>query len=194
MVNISKGYVYVLEDEFGRVKIGKSSNPTARFQSISTGSGLSIVKTYLTPTLNQYGDLELFLHGIFAEHRGIGEWFSVSFDEVVDYVKTLELSPYDKNALLENYIKISKRIVTKQRIRDKFFTPMEEKILFSILMFGNVKAKIIRGADNKPLNQLGLRSIITSSIQDIQKTMTSLEAKHIIKKIQDGKQVFYKLA
>jgi T5orf172 domain. len=68
------GYVYVIENENGRVKIGKSVDPEKRIMSIQMISGYKVVRKYITPELHQYSKLETFFHNHFNENRSIGEW------------------------------------------------------------------------------------------------------------------------
>lgn len=89
------GYVYVIENENHKVKIGKSTNPERRVMSIKSQSGYNIISSYFSPQLHQYGELELYLHDIFKENRVIGEWFDVNYKTVVSYFKSLDLSKWD---------------------------------------------------------------------------------------------------
>ena len=86
------GYVYVIENENHKIKIGKSINPEKRIMGIKMTSGCEIIRTYITPELHQYSGLETFLHNHFNEYRYIGEWFNIGYDLVVKYVSTLDFS------------------------------------------------------------------------------------------------------
>lgn len=89
------GYVYVIESENHKVKIGKSINPEKRIISIKMTSGCEIVRTYVTPELHQYSALEAFLHSHFSKYRYIGEWFNVDYDIVTKYVSALNFSTWN---------------------------------------------------------------------------------------------------
>lgn len=89
------GYVYVVENENHRVKIGRSTNPSKRVMSIKSQSGYNIINSYFSPALYQYGELELFLHKVFKESRVRGEWFDISYEEVVSYLQSLDISKWN---------------------------------------------------------------------------------------------------
>ena len=89
------GYVYVIENENHKVKIGKSINPEKRIISIKRTSGCEIVRTYVTPELHQYSALEAFLHSHFSKYRDIGEWFNISYHDAVSYVSALKFDEWN---------------------------------------------------------------------------------------------------
>ena len=89
------GYVYVIESENHKVKIGKSINPEKRIINIKRTSGCEIVRTYVTPELHQYSALEAFLHSHFSKYRYIGEWFNIDYDLVTEYVSALDFSTWN---------------------------------------------------------------------------------------------------
>lgn len=89
------GYVYVVENENHRVKIGRSTNPSKRVMSIKSQFGYNIINSYFSPVLYQYGELELFLHNVFKESRVRGEWFDISYEEVVSYLQSLDISKWN---------------------------------------------------------------------------------------------------
>lgn len=89
------GYVYIIENENGRVKIGKSTNPKSRVMNIRSQSGYNIVNSHFSPPLYQYSELESYLHDTFKERRVIGEWFDISYKTVVSYFKSLDLSKWN---------------------------------------------------------------------------------------------------
>ena len=89
------GYVYVIESENHKVKIGKSINPEKRIISIKRTSGCEIVRTYVTPELHQYSALEAFLHSHFSKYRYIGEWFNIDYHDAVSYVSALKVDEWN---------------------------------------------------------------------------------------------------
>ena len=105
------GYVYIIENENGKVKIGKSTNPKRRVMNIQSQSGYSIVNSHFSPPLYQYSELESYLHDIFKESRGIGEWFDISYKTVVSYFESLDLSEWnveptrEEKEMTSNFIK-----------------------------------------------------------------------------------------
>ena len=89
------GYVYVIENENHKVKIGRSINPEKRIKHIEKISGYKVVNIYVTPCLHQYIQLETFLHGHFATNRSIGEWFNISYHDAVSYVSALKFDEWN---------------------------------------------------------------------------------------------------
>ena len=110
------GYVYIIENENGRVKIGKSTNPKVRVMSIKSQSGYNIISSHFSPPLYQYSELESYLHGIFKESRVIGEWFDINYETVVSYFESLDLSRWNIEPTKEEKEKTSNFI--KYLIKD----------------------------------------------------------------------------
>jgi hypothetical protein len=81
------GYVYIISDG-EKIKIGRSINPENRVRGISTQGGMKLVDTCFVSCENAHV-VEAAAHRHFSEQRGIGEWFSVAFDEAVTVVKQL---------------------------------------------------------------------------------------------------------
>lgn len=81
---LEQGHVYVIQDNMGRIKIGKSINPTTRINQIRTASGITIKNKYVTKELLSQGYIEKRMHEIYADNRTIGEWFEgISFKDVI---------------------------------------------------------------------------------------------------------------
>lgn len=88
------GYVYVVENENHKVKIGMTVDPDRRIATLETQGGYKIISRYVTPSLKYYSRLESDLHRKFSDCRDIGEWFNIDFNTVVDYVESMDLSLY----------------------------------------------------------------------------------------------------
>jgi hypothetical protein len=74
-------YVYLMYSvERGDYKIGISKNPKKRIKQLQTGSGEKIVliDQYLT---KYYSEVEVSLHGLYAPHHNLGEWFNIGIVE-----------------------------------------------------------------------------------------------------------------
>ena len=104
-------YIYVLLNLAGNIKIGKTTNMAQRIQSLSgsNGGGETIVNWYCSPATWLY-TIEKIAHEHFNYARLSGEWFDgikVSFDEAVEYVKSLFTSrDYERcNELRKRIIK-----------------------------------------------------------------------------------------
>jgi len=94
VLNDGQIYIYVLKNSVGNIKIGKTTNMAQRIQSLSgsNSAGYDIVKWYCSPTATYLYTIEKIAHDHFNYARLSGEWFDgikVSFDEAVEYVKSL---------------------------------------------------------------------------------------------------------
>jgi len=87
MSNIELLHIYVLKNQFQLIKIGIASNVGKRIKNIQTNSGVPIIQHYESPSCANATQIEKAVHEHFAEHRKLGEWFDISFDDAVDYVK-----------------------------------------------------------------------------------------------------------
>ncbi len=83
------GYVYIIENEHLRVKIGKTISLDKRIRTIETQSGNKINRVYTSPKCSNYSNIEASMHKIFSSKRLIGEWFDITFDEAVSELKKL---------------------------------------------------------------------------------------------------------
>jgi len=100
------GHVYVVEDENGRVKIGRSINPEQRIKDISTTAGVKITKVFVSGDLRNYGNIENILLKKFRNEFSVGEWVNRPFDDVVKSANKLipEIGiEYSGSDLIENY-------------------------------------------------------------------------------------------
>lgn len=104
------GYVYVVENENHKVKIGQTINPDRRIATLETQGGYRIVSRYVTKELYQYSQLELFLHDKFREYRDVGEWFNCEFSTVKEYVDTLDIDEWNKPPTNEEIAEHERRI------------------------------------------------------------------------------------
>lgn len=72
----NKQYVYLMENEMGRFKIGISHDVENRRMQLQGSSGLYIkIVAYYKPLYRQASDIEKQLHSLFAKYRTLGEWF-----------------------------------------------------------------------------------------------------------------------
>ena len=85
----NKGFAYILESgDF--VKIGHTKNLQQRLHVVLRTSGRPITRVAVSPSCNNYCQIETQLHKQFSNARYIGEWFVVKFDEVVSALDKLE--------------------------------------------------------------------------------------------------------
>lgn len=75
------GYVYIIEDELGRIKIGATIRPHQRIRAIETSTGLEVVQLSMCGPISDYLGLERRLHQHFKHQRIMGEWFTTPFEE-----------------------------------------------------------------------------------------------------------------
>ena len=75
-----EGYVYLVHAKgTGRYKIGRSTNPLKRYETLKTQSPypLTVIKSFYT--FDMIAD-EAFLHAEFGKFRIYGEWFEITWD------------------------------------------------------------------------------------------------------------------
>jgi predicted GIY-YIG superfamily endonuclease len=84
----STGYVYLIKNEKGLVKIGRSINPQARITCISTQSGETYTEVYISKKIKYYNKAEVALHKKFAPKRVVGEWFDIDMAEAIEFIES----------------------------------------------------------------------------------------------------------
>lgn len=82
-----KGYVYVIQFESGKVKIGISVQPKKRFRTLENSSGTLIEKRYISEINENYKEVEKEAKKEYKSKNILGEYYDVSFDELVEYVE-----------------------------------------------------------------------------------------------------------
>lgn len=84
---IKTGYVYLLEDHQGYVKIGRSVNPKHRIETLVTGGNLQLKNIFISPQTIQYGHIETTLHKKYENKLIKGEWFQINFEDAKTELK-----------------------------------------------------------------------------------------------------------
>ena len=80
-----KGVQYLYVFDFGGVcKIGRSFKPSERSATVKTSSGRNYFGGWCLDGDYCAVKAEALAHKQMREHRGIGEWFSVTADEVIE--------------------------------------------------------------------------------------------------------------
>ena len=83
------GFVYVIQTDDGRVKIGRSINPEKRIKSIEWKVKRKVTQSYVSPDFGNYGDIENALLKKFRDEDSEGEWVAHAFDDVVFSAESL---------------------------------------------------------------------------------------------------------
>ncbi len=90
------GYTYIVSNDFGLIKIGKSADPESRVKMIEAASGV--------PTKLEFkikGDFrEYIAHELLKEFRVTGEWFTCSVEHAKNALESIEIP--DCNMLMFN--------------------------------------------------------------------------------------------
>jgi hypothetical protein len=81
------GFVYVIQDESGLCKIGRTRDVAKRIRALSTGSS-SELKLIASWPCSDAGEYESMLHQAWSEVRVRGEWFRIPDDVVTGWKKT----------------------------------------------------------------------------------------------------------
>jgi hypothetical protein len=74
---IDDAFLYVVRGDHNLVKIGVTTNPSARLAQLRTGSAFPISYAFLACTPGSGFDIESAAHKILAKQRLNGEWFDV---------------------------------------------------------------------------------------------------------------------
>lgn len=88
-VVISKGVpscekvVYIMKDNFNRIKIGVSQNSIGRNKEISDISGLNIINIYESRYCSNWSEIENNMHKIFRKCKIKGEWFNIDEKDAI---------------------------------------------------------------------------------------------------------------
>ena len=85
-----KAYTYVMLMSSGNIKIGITTNPSQRIQSLSesNGGGFRILDAYFTPQHYIADTLEKRMHWVFHEYRLEGEFFNgCDYHQVIQYLR-----------------------------------------------------------------------------------------------------------
>jgi hypothetical protein len=97
------GLVYLIaNDEWTEFKIGKTkSKSERRVSELQTGNGskISLVKTYETP---HYHKVERWLHNKHHNKRLVGEWFSLTDDDIIDFTNECKKAHDTFQMLIDN--------------------------------------------------------------------------------------------
>lgn len=83
------GYVYIIEDNSrGLVKIGASINPKVRAKTICSTHNINNSKIFISPHIKDHTTAEIKIHAHFINYRKYGEWFSVGFNDAIEWLKS----------------------------------------------------------------------------------------------------------
>jgi predicted GIY-YIG superfamily endonuclease len=86
--HFKKAFVYIIQFDNRNLKIGFSSNPSTRLRSLETQSG-NLIKNRLLLKFNSKKEAlvqEKKLHQQFHKFRTHGEYFDISFEEVIKQI------------------------------------------------------------------------------------------------------------
>ncbi len=75
---ITGAFVYVIKGAHNLVKIGVSTNPSARLATLRTSSPFPLHLAFVGVTPGTGYDIEAAAHGMLDPHRCNGEWFDIS--------------------------------------------------------------------------------------------------------------------
>jgi len=92
----NSGYIYLLKVTGGPCKIGMTTKPFQRFNTLYHQSGMPI--DYICCYLLRYGNVrrvEIHWHKRFAEKRIAGEWFDLSDEDINEFTNCARYSGPD---------------------------------------------------------------------------------------------------
>lgn len=97
MTVVPKQFVYVIEKEDSKVKVGFSQTPELRIKTLQRSGGFRITNYKIFGPFQNGCEVETRIHHKLAEQRLIGEWFDISFDEAVSVAENIADEFGDKN-------------------------------------------------------------------------------------------------
>lgn len=116
---MKKSCVYVMYNkEVKRTKIGFAFNVEKRLNTIMNQSGCVITLKYKTKQIEHHAELESILHFMFQDFRGIGEWFNIEPDVIINRIKNIYIDE-SKCRIVSNY----KKGLKIHQIVDRLKTP-----------------------------------------------------------------------
>lgn len=83
-----KQCVYVIENQNGKIKIGRTKDFVRRVRSIETQGCIEIIRDWSSPMATNAAQIERDLHKFFGNKRVIGEWFDIPFEDAVKEAKS----------------------------------------------------------------------------------------------------------
>lgn len=92
--------VYLIRGNDGKYKIGIAKNPKQRIKQLQTGNSdkLTIIETYQSENAST---IESALHSHYGHVRNEGEWFDLSIEMEVNFLKKCEQLDNSISALKE---------------------------------------------------------------------------------------------
>lgn len=86
-IRAAKGdHVYVIEFADGHIKIGYSVNPQKRVRTLGSSGPYTMRRFWISNPVKNASKLETLAHRHFKEHRVGGEFFTVAFDQTVEWI------------------------------------------------------------------------------------------------------------
>lgn len=70
-------FIYVIEGEGGKHKIGISSDPIRRISELQTGSPVALKFSFIAVSSHPAAEIESIVHNLLMNYRTSGEWFAV---------------------------------------------------------------------------------------------------------------------
>ena len=85
-----KKCVYIIfNEELKRTKIGFSSNPEERLKNLMNQSGCRMRLIYNSHKISDFVAVEKDMHRLFADKRGIGEWFYMDWKKPKERMRVM---------------------------------------------------------------------------------------------------------
>lgn len=167
-----QGHVYVIENGH-RVKIGRSRTPDARISALERQGGFSASKKYVSKPTTDWCEIELLAHASFCHRREMGEWFDLKFEEVVEYLESLEYREASEEDAIAWHIKneesleifkdfidenwgIKPKIVNGSTDEIRFYEETPESIVSTDSFYKHLilERLILIGTDDMPMDLL----------------------------------------
>ena len=147
-----KASVYIIKNhEVPRIKIGFAYNPDKRFSNIMNQSGCIMSLRYKTKPIINFAELESIMHIMYQDYRGIGEWFNISSEIVVNRLKDICINN-ENCKIIKHYEKGS----TITEISNALNTPCDSVVRYLIYRGYKLTARDKKAILNKSTKKVRL--------------------------------------
>jgi len=89
------------------------------------------------------------------------------------------------------FVKTHKKLLMKA-VRNRLFTPAEERMLFKLIPFCNIESNIITDEEGVQMTQKDIIKLVGMDKSNVIAIMKSLMEKQVLSKISKGKSVCYR--
>lgn len=100
-----KRSIYIIRNKrLGQFKIGISKDPERRRIQLMGAAGCQLDLMYNTKPVENYTQVEKYMHALYSNYRGFGEWFTCDYKNAIVRLKVM-IKDGDDCTIVNNYLK-----------------------------------------------------------------------------------------